>query len=246
MADIYRYENPPIKNQQFEFYIALASSGSDSGKFVEDPTIAAGDFKTAIGDASFANLTNLPTTSGSDKRVKVVLTSGEMNGSPVLVQASDPDSEWDDLFIEFRPMVSVDVADPSDLSGIESDLDDLLTSGSDMQSDIDDILADLGDIDADLVNIMADIDELISSGSDTQADVDAILSTMSTVDWNDTVEGSVTFAQMFRGMFAILANKVSRAGNTITWRDIADSKNRISGEVDSSGNRLSVSLDDLD
>lgn len=62
--------------------------------------------------------------------------------------------------------------------------------------------------------------------------------------FNGVVENSVTFLSLFRGCVAALLGKASGlATTTATYRDNADSKNRISATVDSSGNRSAVTLD---
>ena len=59
-----------------------------------------------------------------------------------------------------------------------------------------------------------------------------------------TVEGSLTFVKFLRIKFAALAGKSSGGGSsTINFRDLADSKPRITATVDESGNRTSITLD---
>lgn len=59
-----------------------------------------------------------------------------------------------------------------------------------------------------------------------------------------TLEGSLSRDAAQRVMLSALAGKVSGAGTgTETFRDTADSKNRIVSTVDSSGNRTAVTLD---
>lgn len=70
----------------------------------------------------------------------------------------------------------------------------------------------------------------------TSAAVDAIL--------DETVEGSYTFRQMLRIFFSSLALKTTGGGTaTITFRDAADSKNRITATVDVNNNRTAITLD---
>lgn len=70
----------------------------------------------------------------------------------------------------------------------------------------------------------------------TAAAVDAIL--------DEVVEGAYTFRQYLRAFMAALANKAAGGGTaTITFRDRADSKDRITATVDSSGNRTAITLD---
>lgn len=61
---------------------------------------------------------------------------------------------------------------------------------------------------------------------------------------DEVVEGSVTLRQAIRILLAAAANKSAGGGTTsITFRDLADSKNRISATVDASGNRTAVTVD---
>jgi hypothetical protein len=60
-----------------------------------------------------------------------------------------------------------------------------------------------------------------------------------------TVEGSYTLAESMRIQNAVLAGKVSGAGTgTEVFRDISDSKDRVTATVDASGNRSAITLDD--
>lgn len=62
--------------------------------------------------------------------------------------------------------------------------------------------------------------------------------------WDHVVEGTTTAVQAVRGMFAALLNKLSGAATTtVTIRDQADTKNRITATVDASGNRTAVTTD---
>jgi hypothetical protein len=70
----------------------------------------------------------------------------------------------------------------------------------------------------------------------SSAAVDAIL--------DDPVEGSYTMRQLLRLMAAALFGKASGGGTaTITFRDLGDSKDRITATVTSNGNRTVVVLD---
>src|SRR3989304_1375191 len=58
------------------------------------------------------------------------------------------------------------------------------------------------------------------------------------------VEGSLKEYQVLRAMLAVLAGKAAGGGtDTLTFRDNADSKNRITAVVNENGNRISVVLD---
>jgi len=60
---------------------------------------------------------------------------------------------------------------------------------------------------------------------------------------DETIEGTLTMRKMLRIMFSVLAGESSGGGTaTITFRDIADTKNRLVTIVDTHGNRTSVTL----
>lgn len=65
--------------------------------------------------------------------------------------------------------------------------------------------------------------------------IDAIL--------DDVVEGSLTFRNILRIMLAALAGKVTVVGAVRSFRDQADTKNRITGTEDDEGRRTGVSVD---
>ena len=70
----------------------------------------------------------------------------------------------------------------------------------------------------------------------SSAAVDSIL--------DDPVEGSFTMRQLLRLMASALFGKASGGGTaTITFRDLGDSKNRITATVTSNGDRTTVVLD---
>lgn len=61
---------------------------------------------------------------------------------------------------------------------------------------------------------------------------------------DEIVEGTLTMRQVMRILLAALAGKSSGGGTvTLTFRDIADSKARITATVDTSGNRTAIVRD---
>lgn len=64
------------------------------------------------------------------------------------------------------------------------------------------------------------------------------------IDLTEILEGSVSIEDALRLMFAVLLNKSAGGGTTtITFKDLADSKNRVSATVDNKGNRSAVVID---
>ena len=71
-----------------------------------------------------------------------------------------------------------------------------------------------------------------------------LLQSIPTAVLNATVEGAVSMAESLRLANSVLGGKVSGAGtSTETFRDINDTKNRVTAEVDSNGNRIAITLD---
>ena len=58
-----------------------------------------------------------------------------------------------------------------------------------------------------------------------------------------TLESTMTIGEFYRVLLSAISGKVNRSGSTVNFRDLLDTKNRISGTVNSGGERLSVTLD---
>lgn len=94
---------PPKKNAGYTFYTSLVSQANT--KIMQaNPTLAAGDVKVTIDDGAPANLATLPVVDADfTKRVKVVLSSSEMNGDNISVIFSDASgNEWCDQTINIQ------------------------------------------------------------------------------------------------------------------------------------------------
>ncbi len=62
--------------------------------------------------------------------------------------------------------------------------------------------------------------------------------------WTEVIESGYTASEVLRLLAAVLAGKVSGAGtDTITFRDLADTKDRVVATTDSSGNRTAITRD---
>lgn len=89
--------NPPKKNQEFWFSIALTDA--TTGRIKTNPTIAAGDFVVWTDYVSKGNLDTLPDVEpNSSSEVRINLSADEMNGDVIHVQWVDQTSpnEWED------------------------------------------------------------------------------------------------------------------------------------------------------
>ncbi|HEC61776.1 MAG TPA: hypothetical protein ENI27_05920 [bacterium] len=82
---------------------------------------------------------------------------------------------------------------------------------------------------------------LSPNGGDTDVDVTAYLFDVSPITVDETVEGTLTQAQVLRLILSRFAGLASGGGTTApTFRDLADTKNRIVMTVDTNGNRTAI------
>lgn len=110
---------PPKKNTEYIFYIGLVDS-ANRPDLKANPTIASGDFRVSTDGGSFTNLDTLPTvTPASGVSVKVTVSATEMNGDNVVITASDPGGEWDDLLINIQTS-TIQIGDSVDVGSINS------------------------------------------------------------------------------------------------------------------------------
>lgn len=93
----------PKYGTQFIFYVSLVSQ-ANTKTFQTNPTLAAGDVKISVDGGAEANLTTLPTvTPAGGKRVKVTISSTEMQGDNLTVIFSDvAGAEWCDKKINIQ------------------------------------------------------------------------------------------------------------------------------------------------
>ena len=99
--------NPPVKNEDFIFYVALADMAL-AGSFKANPTIASGDFKISKDGGALTNLSTLPAvTPAASVMVKIELSSTEMNADSVTIVGIDQTSpkEWADFVLNIPTTV---------------------------------------------------------------------------------------------------------------------------------------------
>jgi hypothetical protein len=111
--------NPPIINTEYIFYISLEDNAIP-GTFKANPTVADGDFKISLDGGAFENVNAYSVTPAGGRAVKITLSTTQMNGSNVVMIASDQTSpkEWADFSIciqpaagDVYPLVSTELAD---------------------------------------------------------------------------------------------------------------------------------------
>jgi len=108
----------------------------------------------------------------------------------------------------------------------------------------------LSDIDTGVNNIEALISDSKIAAQVKGMDADVITASALNADaideiHDEVVEGSITLRQAIRLFLSLFTGKSSGGGTTtITFRDIADSKNRLQVTVDNQGNRTDVGTRD--
>lgn len=128
----------------------------------------------------------------------------------------------------------------TNLATVDTNVDAILV---DTSTTIPAQISGLNDLSAAQVN--AEVDTALTDyDAPTKAELDAAVAPLSTFDPStDTLEGSETYDETFRIARAALAGKASQAGTTETFRDAADTKDRITATVDTDGQRTSVTTD---
>ena len=122
------------------------------------------------------------------------------------------------------------------------DLNSIIASLTTVIGYVDDLEARLTLARANLLDNLVNLDAAVSSRG-TADPGDAMALTPAAVDaiLDEVVEGTYTFRQMLRIFFAVLALKSTGGGTaTISFKDLADSKNRVSVTVDASNNRTVI------
>lgn len=127
--------------------------------------------------------------------------------------------------------------DPADASDIAASFSTVNTK----LDTIDDFL------DTEIAAIKAKTDNLPTDPADA-SDIAALFGALNNISVANilagVIEGSLTLKDVLRLILAANAGKSSGGGTTtVTFRDNADTKNRISATVNSSGNRTAVTLD---
>ena len=187
--------------------------------------------------------------------------------------ALDPTTGGNGIEINWRnPVYGYDAGGGGFTAGDRATLDAAATQASlnTVDSNVDAILVDTGTtLPATLTTIEGKVDTvdtvvdsiLVDTGTTIPAQITA-LNDLSSADVNaacdtaisdaglstfdpstDTLEGAETYDQTLRIMRAAVAGKASQSGTTETFRDAADTKDRITATVDEDGQRTSVTTD---
>jgi len=170
--------------------------------------------------------------------------------------ALDPTTGGNGIEINWRnPVYGYDAGGGGFTAGDRATLDAAATAAalSTVDSNVDAILVDTGTtLPATLTTIEGKVDTvdtvvdsiLVDTGTTIPAQITSATSGLSTFDpTTDTLEGAETYDESLRVMRSAVAGKSSVSGDTVTFRDAADAKDRITAVTDSDGQRTSVTTD---
>ena len=123
---------------------------------------------------------------------------------------------------------------------IDTNVDSILV---DTSTTIPAQISGLNDLSAAQVN--AEVDTALTDyDAPTKAELDAAVAPLSTFDPStDTLEGSETYDESLRLVRAATVGESTTVGDTVTFRDAADTKDRITATTDSEGQRTSITTD---
>lgn len=223
--------NTPKRGVAFKFYTGLVDQ-SNTKLLKANPTIASGDFQISKDGGAFANLTTLPSVNPAGSRaVMIDLSASEMAADNIVVQCVDASgAEWCEQMINLQTTASQldDLATASNLATVAGYLDTeiaALISATTASA----IRAALG-------LASADLDTQLAALPTAAENADAI--------WDEAVDGSTTARESMRLQNSALGGKATGMGTTTAvFRDLADTKARITATVDTDGNRSVVNRD---
>lgn len=206
----------PLKNTAYRVTFVIMDADGDL------VTGAAGlDSEISKDGGTFADCTNEATEIATSSGVYYLdLTAAEMNADTVAIIVKTSTSGAKTTPIVLYPVEGGDI-----------DVDVTYIGGAALSTST----AQLG------VNVVQAAGTAWGSGAVTAASlaadaVDEIL--------DEVVEGSLTLRQVLRILLAAAAGESTGGGSgTIVFRDVADSKNRISATIDANRNRTAVTLD---
>jgi len=158
------------------------------------------------------------------------------------ITALDEDSVTLDLDATIRAAIGLATANLDTQIGLLATAANLATVAGYLDTEIAAILADTNELQTDWTNggrLDLLIDSIVAAAAPTaNANADALL------DRAAGVETGLTVRQAMRLMAAVLYGKASgMTSTTAVFRDIGDTKDRITATVDSDGNRTAISRD---
>lgn len=230
---------PPKRATELIFYFPLVSRST--GQFQVNPTLAAGDVKITKDGGALANLATLPVvTPAGSIWVKVTVAVAEMTSDNAMLQFIDvAGAEWNDVAIPLQTSANQidDLSTAAALALMQADVNTVVSINTSMTARIPAALVG-GRMDASIGAMAANVLTAAAMAADASAEIAAT--------WLATVvEGAHTLGDYMRLFAGVLTGKSSGGGTTtVAFRDVADTKNRISATVDASGNRTAVGTRD--
>lgn len=223
-------------------------TGSDYFVRVEGTTIDGATINAVVGHFSIENRFMRGTDSAATAAA-LTTHDGKLDTADTAVDGIQTDlSNATDGLGALKALID---ANQTDLTNIESKIDTADTVVDGIQTDLSNATDGLGALKAliDTVDGVADaiLDDtgttgvVVAAASKTDyalsaAGIDSIL--------DEVVEGALTHRQILRLLLASIGAKVSGGGTaTIVFRDVGDTKDRITATVDLNGNRTAMTVD---
>lgn len=209
--------------------------------------------------------------SNSTQLAAIVADTDEIQGKLPLnnimgsSDTADHDTDIDTILVDTSEIQSKlplnNIMGSSDTADHDTDIDAILADTTELQGDwadggrldniLDSILVDTGTTLDDKIDtidtyVAAILDDTGTSGVQVADKTGYRLSTTGIDDIHDEViESTITLRQAIRLFLSVLTGISGGGGSaTLTFRDIANTKNRISATVDSNGNRTAVGTRD--
>ena len=184
------------------------------GARIDNPTIVAGDAKVDLDGAGQVNVNAVPTSDAAGL-VTWSPTQAETNADVVsLLLVDAAGGEWDPVTQVFYTEMETTVA---------TNLDAAISTR------------------ATQADILSDATPFAGANVDAAISTRATAATAAAAVWAAVAEGVLTYAEFQTIMFSVLAGRSTGGGTAnIDFRDLADTKSRVTVTVDANGNRTAI------
>ena len=218
---------------------AIRFSLFKNGARIDNPTIVAGDAKVDLDGAGQVNVNAVPTSDAAGL-VTWSPTQAETNADVVsLLLVDAAGGEWDPVTQVFYTEMETTVA---------TNLDAAISTRATQADILSDATPFAGaNVDAAISSRATQADILSDATPFAGANLDAAISTRATAAtaaaavWAAVAEGVLTYAEFQTIMFSVLAGRSTGGGTAnIDFRDLADTKSRVTVTVDANGNRTAI------
>jgi len=193
---------------------AIRFSLFKNGARIDNPTIVAGDAKVDLDGAGQVNVNAVPTSDAAGL-VTWSPTQAETNADVVsLLLVDAAGGEWDPVTQVFYTEMETTVA---------TNLDAAISTR------------------ATQADILSDATPFAGANVDAAISTRATAATAAAAVWAAVAEGVLTYAEFQTIMFSVLAGRSTGGGTAnIDFRDLADTKSRVTVTVDANGNRTAI------